>query len=328
MKINPLPQAASLVTLQTVLDRLSSQQGLSASRRRDLRSAVSCFAKLIDQPTAAIPLDLGAIRRKLDTIEPAWAKISRKRWANIRSDLVAAIHSSGLRPMLMTARIELDEDWHRLLAQADRRISLRLSRFARWAKAVNTGTIERFVAELHDASLVRKIRYVRSFVSKRWNALVASNPGCRLRLVILEGNGRVLKRPAWTSLPASLRADIASYTEWASMPDPLAEEARVRALSPRSLRLQQQHIHSAVSAAVAAGIPIEQLTTLASLVEPETFRAILRQRWQQDGGKLSAYTHGIAITLTAIAGEWVKAPAERSRPSRPCAKNSARCRPD
>ena len=56
--------------------------------------------------------------------------------------------------------------------------------------------------------------------------------------------------------------------------------------------------------------PLDQITSLASLVEPETFRALLRHRWQEDGCKLSAYTHGIAVTLIAIASEWVKAPAD------------------
>ena len=46
---------------------------------------------------------------------------------------------------------------------------------------------------------------------------------------------------------------------------------------------------------------------MACLVEPETFRAILRHRWRGDGRKLSAFTHGLGITLTAIALEWVKA---------------------
>lgn len=114
----------------------------------------------------------------------------------------------------------------------------------------------------------------------------------------------------WSQLPASFREEVGLYINWASMPDPLAEEARARALSPRTLRLQQEHLHSAVSAAVAAGIPIEELTTLAALVELETFRALLRQRWQQDGRKLTAYTHGMAITLIAIALTWVRAPAE------------------
>ena len=36
----------------------------------------------------------------------------------------------------------------------------------------------------------------------------------------------------------------------------------------------------------------------------------MRQLWRQDGRKLSAYTHGIAITLIATASEWVKASSE------------------
>jgi integrase len=76
------------------------------------------------------------------------------------------------------------------------------------------------------------------------------------------------------------------------------------------LRLIRQHLHSAASAAVAAGVAVEQLASLAILVQPDTFRIVLRQLWQQDGRKLSAYTHGIAITLIAIAAEWVQLPAE------------------
>jgi hypothetical protein len=87
MKIEPLAQEACLVTLQTVLDRLSRHRGLTPSRQRDLRSAVTSFAKLNDQPPAAIPLDLGAIRHSLDKIVPARAKISLKRWSNLRTPL-------------------------------------------------------------------------------------------------------------------------------------------------------------------------------------------------------------------------------------------------
>jgi hypothetical protein len=107
-------------------------------------------------------------------------------------------------------------------------------------------------------------------------------------------------------LAASFREDVERFVTWASCPDPLQEGARAKALAPQSLRLRQAHIHSAVSAAVAAGIPVTQFTTLASLLERDTFRALLRHRWRQDGGTLSAYTHGVAVTLIAIASEWVK----------------------
>src|SRR5262249_61694485 len=59
------------------------------------------------------------------------------------------------------------------------------------------------------------------------------------------------------------------------------------------------------------GIPVTQFTSLASLLERDTFRVLLRHRWRQDGGTLSAYTHGIAVTLIAIASEWAKLSADK-----------------
>jgi integrase len=219
--------------------------------------------------------------------------------------------------MLTTRDLGLDDVWGDLLTSADRRIRLRLSRFARWAsqnriapEAVNAATIDHFIADLNSATLVRNLKHLPRNVAKGWNALVALHEAAGLQPVAIPGNGRALIRIPWRQLPPSFQQNVERYTTWASMPDPLDEGARARALSPRTLRLQQAHIHSAVTAAAAASIPLEQLTSLACLVELETFRALLRHRWREDGGKLSAYTHGLAVTLIAIASEWVKAPAD------------------
>jgi len=316
MKIERVPPVTTAVTLQTVLDRLAANPGLTAGRKRDLRSAVTCFARLRDQPPAAIPMDLAEIRQSLDRMVPARAKISPKRWANIRSDLAAAIDASGLQPMLKTAGVELNAAWRQLMAEAPPWIRHGVSRLARWSSlraivpaAIDDSVIERFVAELHSSTLVRTLRYRSNLVRRAWNALVAQHP-TNLRAVTVESNTRILKRLQWAQFPAPFRRDVEDYLDWAAVPDPLDEAARARALGPRTLRLQRQHIHSAASAAVAAGIPIGQLTSLAMLVQPEAFRAVLKQLWQRDGRKLSANTHGIAITLIAIASEWVKATAE------------------
>jgi integrase len=318
MKVDPPPQTTAPVTLQTVLDRLAADPGLSGSRsrKRDLRCAIATFAKLTGQPATAIRLDLAEIRHTLDRMVPARAQISAKRWANLRSDLGAAIAASRLQPMLRTAGVELDSAWRGLLAHADQWKRHGLSRFARWATlrriapvVVDDSTIERFVAELEASTLVRNLRYRSRLVRRAWNASVAQHPA-NLQPVAVAANGRTLKRLPWHQLRASLRKDLRGYVAWAAVPDPLEEGARARALSRQTLRLQQEHVHSAVTAAVAAGIPVEQLTSLACLVEPETFRALLRHRWREDGCRLSAYTHGIAITLIAIASEWVKLSAE------------------
>ena len=213
MKPNPPPPPAAPVTLQTVLDRLAGDDGLSDTRKRDLRSAVTSFAKLKGQPPAAIPLDLADIRRTLDGMVPAQAKVSRKRWANLRSDLAAAFDASGLRPMLKTADLRLDQVWSRLLAPADQRIRHALSRFARWAslhrirpEAVDDSTIDRFIAELDAATLIRNLGkhapHRRTRVERPCTAPCRAQ---RLRPVAVPPSRFVRTRIPWDALPESFR---------------------------------------------------------------------------------------------------------------------------
>jgi integrase len=317
MKPSPVAQAAATPTLKSVLDRLGSDDALSASRKRDLRSAVTSFAKLTGQPPADIPLDLGVIRRTLDDMVPAQAKVSPKRWANLRSALAAAIDASGLRPMLKTAGLDLDKSWARLLATANQRVRNGLSRFGRWAslrriapEAVNDGTIERFIAELDGASLVRNLPKLPGTVARTWNALVRHHQPAGLRPVTVPTNRPTPTGIPWLRLPTSFQEDAERYLRWAGVFDPLSEGARARALATSTLVLRRTQIHSAARVAVAAGIPVKNLTSLASLLEPDTFREILRHRWREDGRTLSFFGNGVAETLIAIGAEWAKLPAD------------------
>ena len=176
MKIVPPPPTTTAVTLQTVLDRVLSHPTLQPTRKRDLASAVRCYAKLIDQPLASVPLDLAAIRHTLDAAVPPKAIISAKRWANLRTDLVAAIAASELQPMLITAGIKLTEAWRQLLADAPQRVRIALSRLSRWAtlrsippERINEAVLQQFSAELHSGTLVGKLRYHKRLVRRAWN---------------------------------------------------------------------------------------------------------------------------------------------------------------
>src|SRR5215469_3211745 len=223
MKTEQIQVSAAPATLQDVLDRLSDD-GIVDSRKRDLRSAVASFAKLVDKAPGLIPLDLAEIRHALDGAVPAQAGVSAKRWANLRSDLSAAIAVSGLRPMLKTAKIELAGPWKQVLdAVQDQRINKGLSRFARWASLrgiapaqVDDGTIERFIAELQACTLVRKIDDQRRSVTTAWYRLVRLQPDLELRPVSAPSEGPALTRFDWQQLPASFRDDVERHLTWTS----------------------------------------------------------------------------------------------------------------
>jgi hypothetical protein len=166
--------------------------------------------------TGAIPLDLADIRDTLDGMVAAQAKVSRKRWANIRSDLAAAIEASGLRPMVRTANVTLDEAWTELLAKTETRIRNGLSRFAHWAslrgiapEAVDDSVMDAFITEMEAASLTRHVSNLRRSTTLAWNALVGLHQGTGLRPLAVPLSRSVRTRIPWDRFPESFRGGCA-----------------------------------------------------------------------------------------------------------------------
>ena len=319
MKHDSSSTAAAPVMLQEVVDRLGANADLSDTRKRDLRSAIVTYGKILGEPPASIPLDLAAMRKTLDGVVPLQAKVSRKRWANLRSDIAAAIDASGLQPMLKTSDVKPDHEWEELFDAAnDRRISNGLSRLARWATSrqvtpteVDGVVLARFFVELHTGSLIRNLQFKRRNFATLWNKLAALLPDRGLNLVDVPEKIVTWERVSWLELPASFKQETEEYLVWCSVPDPLDDNARARALAPETLRLRRSYIHLAVSAACYAGGEIGQLTSLSRLVEPETFKAILRQQWTENGKKFTAHISSLADVLITMASEWVKVPADQ-----------------
>lgn len=307
---------ASAATLQHVLDQISAKPDLTASRRRDLRSAVIAFGKLADKPLASIPLDLSELRRVLDHSEGSAPRISPKRRANLRSDLTAAIDASGTLPLLRTGELEVDDAWRALFDPlTDQGIRNGLSRFSRWCSlnrispdAVTILAVDRYVKDLEGRSLVRNIGEQGRTVVSTWNRLSARSPG--LPLLAATAKASTPARVPLETLPGSFLADLERFCLWSSVPDPLDDNARATRLAPATVRLRREQIHSAVTAAVAAGIEPQRLRSLGDLVDGATFTAIMRRLYQDDGSVLTPYTHGVAGTLIAVAKEWTEATAE------------------
>ena len=100
-------------TLADVRETLKRSKDLSPVRIRDLSSAIARFSELIGEEPDRIPLDLAQIRDRLNAINPVANGISPKSFANIRSNLFAAITASRLKP-ISRARPRLTEPWRAL----------------------------------------------------------------------------------------------------------------------------------------------------------------------------------------------------------------------
>ena len=91
----PAPRPAKPVTLAGLLAALERHGKLSATRRRDLVSAVKRVAILLGNEPAAIALDMAAISARLAAVNPVAVGITPRRFANIRSDFLAAVKAAA-----------------------------------------------------------------------------------------------------------------------------------------------------------------------------------------------------------------------------------------
>ena len=105
-------------TLADVLSHLATDPTLSPTRRRDLRSAVRGMGRILGVSLDAIPASPRVIRQRLKGLEPAQAGLSPKRFANIKSDVLAALRVVGAvdRPVNRSRPMApaWDRLWHRI----------------------------------------------------------------------------------------------------------------------------------------------------------------------------------------------------------------------
>jgi integrase len=300
-------------TLATLLAALESKGTLSQTRLRDLRSAVKRVTVLLGNDPGGVDLDLSAISTRLATISPVAVGMTPKRFANIRSDFLAAVKVSGLTPVKVEVKRTLSPRWAELFARlSGRRAHLGLSRLARYASSagiepgeINDAAINGFIAAVREGSLHQKPKALHRQVTLIWNE-AARDPKLGLQPVTVASFRGPPKRIDWTLLPGSFRKDVDSYLSWCSGSDPFAADARSRALAPRTLRLRRHQIHAAVSALVQTGTKPASILSLADLVTPLNFKSILRRRYEAVGGKENAFNNNLGTMIVLIARDWVK----------------------
>jgi integrase len=312
------PRPAGPVTLAGVVAALERDDKLSATRHRDLVSAVNRVAILLGDKPAAIALDMAAISARLAAVNPVAVGITAKRLANIRSDFLAAVKAAGLMPVKIKSwgKSPLSPGWLDLSARlSGRRAHIGLSRFARYASArglapaeINDEVIADLIAAVRAQSLHPRPAGLHRKVALIWNE-AAGDPALGLRRVTVPSY-RAPKRIDWTRFPKSFRQDVDAHLSWCGVCDPFAADARPRPLAPRSLRLRRDQIHAAVTALVESGIKPSAIRSLAGLVSPDQFQRILRRRLDGVSGAENSFNLGLGRALMQIAHEWVKVDAQ------------------
>ena len=310
---NPFLIDANL-TLAEIIERVEQTgQPISKTRRRDILSDLNTIARLIGRPASSIPASIEGLREALASIHPAQAGISKKRLANIRSNLSMALDIAGVSQSSPMRKIELSEVWQSLLDNCSiQRVRWDLNRFARFCSGCGvdpeqvTDTIaDQFLTAMNEAAIWKVPEETHRTTINRWNEAVKKVSGWP-NIVLTKPPSR---RNCWTfpltEFPQSFNDDLDRWSERAISDDLFDDDAPPTPLRPKTVEHRRFQVRMAASALVLRSVPIEQVTTLAVLVQPENLKLILRFMIDRLGGKTESI-YGLANGLVAIAQHHVK----------------------
>ena len=96
----PHPFSSPFVSEETpnmsmMLERIDDLGALSENKRRDLKSAIRSFCRLIGKDPAVVPANINWLHVRIRRVAPVAHNITKKRLANIKSDVLKALELTG-----------------------------------------------------------------------------------------------------------------------------------------------------------------------------------------------------------------------------------------
>jgi integrase len=297
-----------------VLNRIEGLPNLSATKRRDLKSATRSFCRLINKQPVETPANINWLHVRIRRVHPAAHDITKKRLANIKSDVLKALALTGCSRERADWLRSPSPEWQNLLDLIlDKHDMWKLAQFARYCTALNVPPsgvsdvqVIGFLNVLTTESFTNKPNFVVVDAVKTWN---------RLRNQINGWPDILLSRPPrkkepWTipleNFPTSFQEDVGLWLHHLTHPDPLEVSGPMKPLRDATIAHRRHQIQQMASALVIAGRPIDEITALADLVELGAFKDGLRQLMSRFDNKPTEAIHGLAVGLKAIATHHVK----------------------
>ncbi len=171
-------------TLAEVLEIIEDSE-LTATRRRDLASAIRRICTMTGANPAAVKIDAAALRQRLADIRPAAHRLTGKSWANLRSAFTAGLALAGVIDALPRGAARADPNWAALTRRlTDPRLANGLAAFCNWCaqnkvvpEAVDDEAVERFHLWLEARTLYPRPRDLVRRTPLLWNEAQERVPG-------------------------------------------------------------------------------------------------------------------------------------------------------
>jgi integrase len=265
------------------------------------------IGKWLDRPLDLIPARWTSIRLPVGQLHHARLGVTAKTVANHRANAAAALRWFGKEHHVALRGVALSAEWAVLRdGIGDDGCRRRLYGLMRYCSGL--GLRPTFV---DDAILLDYLRYraettslaattmAHRSIARAWNKSAEATAGGPL-LRLIEPPVKVSEGPAWTDFPEDLCRDVDAY---------LAGLGKMRKVNgkrsppctPKSIKTRRAELVAVARMAVRIGTPIETLTSLATLLDPDVVGPVLDAYWKKNGKEPKVYTIDLGWKLLSIA---------------------------
>ena len=311
--INPFTTADQM-TLANVLERIDSDESLSTQRRRNLCSALRGLGKLMNRDLSYLPPHPGFYRSIFKGLHPEHCGLTAGRIRNIKTDVQFAFKHTGCIHGTHTYMAPFSPAWQALwnAAECAGRLRCYASRLMHYCSAqgippdaVDDAVADSFLKALVDESFVQDPIHTFKGILCTWNKLVDAVPGWPGTKLIVPCNKETYTIPL-DRFPKPFQGEIYALVEHWAGNDILDEDGPAKPLKPRTIKSRLYRNRQIVSALVLRGWKIETITSLATIVEFDAAKVVLRFYLDRAGGNTTSQVHGLAILIKTLAKHWVK----------------------
>ena len=310
----------SVISLDQALINLIERGDVSDGRIDRVKCAVAKAGRLLGKSTDQLPAHLPYLMRQLNRTKPRPGEKGRKTLANTKSELrflIRTVTGKGRTSEF----VALSPEWAALRAHvADQPVLWKLSRFMAFCSAtgvapngVEDNVIQAFRRDLTASQDTDKPeQHIRAAIHA-WNRCISEYQGWPQIPLHLDPPRKYRWTLEESCFCESFQGDVSRWLDRLGRSDRMGEDGPRRALRPTTIKHRRHQIYKAASALVMSGFPVEKLTSLAVLVDPDHFKTALQYLLDKQDGNPSEALFGLSNALRAVATHHVKAPEFQNR---------------
>jgi integrase len=295
-------------TFSVAMTAIEDAADLSAGIKRHWVCSLRQIAKWLDRPVEVTPARWTAIRLPVGQLHHARVGVTAKTVANHKSNVAAALRWFGKEHNVPSRGVALSAEWAVLRdGIGDRGRRARLYGLMRYCSgrtlmpaSVDDAVVADYLGYRAETSSLATNSMARRSIARAWNASADENPAWPAQR-LTQPPLKAKEGPVWEDFPEGLRRDIEKYLAGLGKVRRGTNGKRSRPCSPKTITTRRAELVAVARMAVRIGTPIETVTSLAALLDPDVVGPVLEAYWKKNGKEPKVYTIDLGWKLLSLA---------------------------